>query len=341
MDIHDKLREISRRRFLQAAAGGAAAVVAVPAAVRIADRGHEVAMEQRIRKFLDDQLALSVAFAWNNAKPSRAPEKQPTNTVRYSPINDKHEFDNVRLCDTPEVAFASATDPKFEELKQMSVVGPMHKSPREWMPNAKTVISFFYPFTEEIRASNRPEGVPSKLWVAAKASSEIILLSAAQALVNFLAGHGAEALIPAVDPRFHMTQVGGITRPAWAERHVGYVAGLGTFGLSGLLITRKGAAGRICSVITSLELEPTHRPYKDKNAYCLYYMQGSCRLCSDRCPPKAIHANGGSPAGVCSKYAQEVVALSVAPLPYKGGCGKCATAVPCETSIPRGIVAET
>jgi epoxyqueuosine reductase QueG len=111
--------------------------------------------------------------------------------------------------------------------------------------------------------------------------------------------------------------------------------------LNGLLITKKGAAGRLCSVITSLELDPTHRPYKDKNGYCLYYMQGSCGLCVGRCPPKAIHTNGSSPGAACAKYAQDVVVPSIAPLPYKGGCGKCVTALPCEISIPRGIVTET
>ena len=124
---------------------------------------------------------------------------------------------------------------------------------------------------------------------------------------------------------------------SWSERHVGYVAGLGTFGLHKSLITEKGSAGRLGSLITTLELTPTVRPYKGKNDYCPYFVNGSCVACMDRCPAHAVNKTGGDQVTLCSKYTKEVVGPSIAPTPYKNGCGKCLTAAPCEIGIPAGI----
>ncbi len=60
----------------------------------------------------------------------------------------------------------------------------------------------------------------------------------------------------------------------WSQRHIAFIAGLGTFGLNNMLITEKGCCGRIGSIITSLELEPTKRP---ENEYCLYKHNNSCK----------------------------------------------------------------
>lgn len=76
-------------------------------------------------------------------------------------------------------------------------------------------------------------------------------------------------MIPASDPRFE-----SVTKPDpkrgekwqgvsytsnWSERHVAFVCGLGTFGLSKGLITEKGIAGRLGSLIVSEKFEPRKR----------------------------------------------------------------------------------
>ena len=56
----------------------------------------------------------------------------------------------------------------------------------------------------------------------------------------------------------------------WSERHVAYVCGLGTFGLSKGIITRRGMAGRFCSLVTELELDADIRPYQGLYDYLQY-----------------------------------------------------------------------
>ena len=329
MGIKSLVQGTSRRSFLQLAGGASAVALAAPLAVSVAHLSREVEIERRIRDFLEGQLKTSSQFVW---EAGGSPVEHFGNGVRYSPLNDANEFDNVRLLDAPLVAFASATDPLFAELKKTDVVGPNHKSPQEWLPGAKTVISYFYPLTEVIRSGNRPAGLPAKLWLAAKASAEAFVYNTGHALTQFLAGLGATSVVPDTDPRYKMVRNGNIANPSWSERHVAYVAGLGTFGLHKSLITEKGTAGRLGSLVTTLELKPTARPYKGKNDYCPYYVNGSCVACIDRCSGHAVSKTGNDQASLCAKYCKETVAPSIAPTPYKGGCGKCLTAVPCGES---------
>ena len=63
-----------------------------------------------------------------------------------------------------------------------------------------------------------------------------------------------------------------------SERYAAYAAGLGTFGLSKGLITKKGIAGRFVSVITNAEFNADIRPYSGPFEYCAMcgtYMTGS------------------------------------------------------------------
>jgi hypothetical protein len=334
MDIRNSLKGISRRSFLKAATAASAVAVAAPTAVTIEHRSRELEIEHRIARFLEDQLKTLSQFVWEEAP---GPVEHLGNGLRYSPLNANKAFDNVRLFDSPVVAFASATDPLFEELKRPNVIGPNHMSPRQWLPNAKTVISYYYPLSEEIRASNRQAGIPSIMWLAGKASAEVFVYNTNKALTQFFAGLNATSVIPDTDSRFKMVRNGNTLLPSWSERHVGYVAGLGTFGLHKSLITEKGCAGRLGSLITTLELKPTTRPYRNKNAYCLFYLNGSCIACIDRCPGHAVTKTGNNQAAMCMKYSKETVVPAIAPLPYKGGCGKCLTSAPCEIGIPKGI----
>jgi epoxyqueuosine reductase len=48
---------------------------------------------------------------------------------------------------------------------------------------------------------------------------------------------------------------------SWSERHAAHAAGLGTFGLCDGLITARGKAMRVGSVVARVSIEPTPRPY--------------------------------------------------------------------------------
>ena len=74
----------------------------------------------------------------------------------------------------------------------------------------------------------------------------------------------------------------------WSERHVAFVCGLGTFGLSKGLITKKGIAGRFGSIITELTLSPDQREY-----HCIYEYCSMCGACVKNCPVNAISLDKG------------------------------------------------
>ena len=141
---------------------------------------------------------------------------------------------------------------------------------------------------------------------------------------------GYQSIAPALDERFRANS--GRTDPEakftsnWSERHVAFICGQGTFGLSKGLITKKGMAGRLGSVITELYLPPDKREYKDIYEYC-----SMCGKCIKNCPVNAISVENGKNHALCSEFLDETAQR------YKPryGCGKCQIDVPCESGIPK------
>jgi epoxyqueuosine reductase QueG len=126
----------------------------------------------------------------------------------------------------------------------------------------------------------------------------------------------------------------------WSERHAAFVAGLGTFGLSGGLITRRGVAHRLGSVVTELKLPADHRAYGDAPfAWCLHHADGSCGACRARCPAGAIGTVVPKrDKQACFEWTYDRVRgeKGLAIYGWKGiyGCGLCQTGVPCEDRNP-------
>lgn len=238
-----------------------------------------------------------------------------------SPLNTVRELDNLVIFDRPLIGVAAVDDPIFEMLKQENVVASHHASPREWLEEASSVISYFLPYSEMVRKANRIQGVAAKEWLYGRIEGEQFNSALREHLAVKLREGGCQAVNPGRDQRFKVID----RRSNWSERHVAYIAGLGTFSLSRSLITAKGAAGRLGSVITNLELEPVKRAYSDPEEYCI-----QCGACILRCPPLAIDEKGKDNA-VCSAYLDRVLRR----YQPRYGCGKCQTAVPCEHSIPR------
>lgn len=50
----------------------------------------------------------------------------------------------MKVFDAPILAFGSVDDEYFSLLKQSSVIGEHFLLPKEWLPQSKTVISFFF-----------------------------------------------------------------------------------------------------------------------------------------------------------------------------------------------------
>lgn len=238
----------------------------------------------------------------------------------------------MRIYDAPLFGVGAADDPIFEKFKKPEIVDPGVMLPADWVPNAKSVLSFFLPFSEQVRVSNRPHTkFGSDEWFHGRIEGTVMMHSLGAFICAYLEREGYQAAFPAGDPRFHWI---GNYCSNWSERHTAYACGLGTFGLSKGLITKRGVAGRFGSVITSAVLPVTEREYSSPFEYCT--MCGKCQI---NCPAGAIDKTRGVIHGkdhpLCSAH---VASGKTKPhgihQRVRFGCGKCQVDVPCETGIP-------
>lgn len=218
------------------------------------------------------------------------------------------------------VGIADASDPLWDKLKEPEIIGSHHLNPKEWLSTAKSVISYFLPFTKHVYTSNQSDGPPSKEWLYGRCEGEIFNNELRNFIIQLIKIEGGVAMAPALNENFANID----HRSNWSERHVAFIAGLGTFGLSHSLITNMGTAGRFGSVIVDMELEPKKRPYEETEEYCT-----KCGTCMDRCPIQAIK-DDFKDKWSCSSYLDSVLELNRP----RYGCGKCQTAVPCEHMNP-------
>jgi len=93
-------------------------------------------------------------------------------------------------------------------------------------------------------------------------------------------------------------------------------------------------------VVTDALIPPSPRIYKDHLANCLFYSDGSCRRCVERCPAGAISEQGHD-KNKCLEFLfarqKEILKEMGREEGYIGrylGCGLCQTEVPCEAGIP-------
>jgi len=246
-----------------------------------------------------------------------------------NPLNRVEEIGLGQIFDRPLVGAAPAGDPLFMQFKDPAVAGDNHLLPREWLPEARTVLAYFLPFSEKVRRANRKPGFPAEEWLYGRIEGQQFNEALSRHIASMIIEKsGEKAVVPALDPRFEVTE-NLVAR--WSERHAAYAAGLGTFSMSRSLITAKGCAGRYGSVITTLDLPSTERPYSDPFAYCNF-----CGECLQRCPAGAINPVGdekkaGMDRAVCRDYLDKKIRPRFKP---RYGCGKCQTAVQCEQEIP-------
>lgn len=250
-----------------------------------------------------------------------------------------------RYFDDPLVGFTDAANPLFMEYK--TVIGEFHLTPGElvsvsmpedsWIP--KTVICWVLPITDHTRASNRGENVyPSREWAQTRNYGEQFNSSLRRHIITWLTGRGYRAAAPQLMPAWReMGDSPAGIASSWSERHAAYAAGLGTFSLTDALITPKGIAHRLGSVITDLALEPSPRPYPDRRSNCLYFREGTCGACVGRCPVGALSRDGHD-KNICRSYVYGAIpeAVGVRYGVTASGCGLCQTRVPCEGKIPAG-----
>jgi hypothetical protein len=250
-----------------------------------------------------------------------------------------------KLWDEPMVGYAGGDDPIFGQFKQD--IGSFYWTPLEIFKqtfpeisvssNDITVISWILPQTEATKADHRKETeYPSERWAVSRLFGEKFNERLRGYVVQILQKSGFQAVAPALSPHWtrNTSKKYGFAS-SWSERHTAYAAGLGTFGLCDGLITPLGKAVRCGSVVANISIRPTGRPYSDHRAYCLFYSEGTCKECIQRCPAGAISEKGHEKT-LCHKYLRQVTA------PYTkeryglevNNCGLCQVRVPCESQIP-------
>ena len=240
------------------------------------------------------------------------------------------------LFEEPLFGVSAADDPIWKTFRRADVIGDNFLLPEEWLPGAASVLSFYLPFSERVRSSNRgdPENTSSE-WLHARIEGQTFINGFTKRIRAFFEERGGSACVPALDPRFavHTTQLpegdpkGVHIASNWSERHVAFASGLGTFCLSRGLISRKGVAGRYGSVIVTEAIEPDGREYTEVYEWCI-----RCGVCIRRCPAGAISLEGGKDQILCRAYVHDTGER------YRPryGCGKCQVGVPCEHGIPCG-----
>ena len=232
---------------------------------------------------------------------------------------------------TPAEAFALGA-----AIEQAPGAEPPESAPAV-KPEELTVVSWALCQTAETKSSNRHQSrFPSERWARARIYGERCNRSLHRAVVKALNGEGYEAVAPGMMTQWgerQSRQFGDAS--TWSQRHVAYVSGLGTFSLSGGLITERGQAHRLGSVVVRAAIPATVRPYVDPFEYCLYYTTGGCTDCVDRCPAGSIKP-GARDKRACAKHLEPGTAEYVKEkYGFDGyGCGLCQTGVRCESRIP-------
>ncbi len=223
----------------------------------------------------------------------------------------------------PIIGYASANDPLFHQIKGW--VSEHHLLPHNILPDAASVIVFFLPFIDDIVTSNIPGRNASYEWGEVYINTNQVIATINASIVEVLTSHTYHCRMTPATHNFNPHDL--ISN--WSHRHVGYIAGIGTFGLNNMLITENGCCGRLGSCVTNYPFEPTPRPASE---YCLYKAAGTCQICLKRCVNQAF-IDGTYDRFTCYEMCLEND-THLERLGLTDVCGKCVVGVPCSLQNP-------
>jgi len=264
--------------------------------------------------------------------------------IAASPQNTMKNENDDPAWDDALVGFASGADPIWQQYKEY--IGPFHWTPWEvYSQNCPeqpakaaelTVVSWVLPQREAVRRANRrAKKYPAEEWARIRIYGEEFNAALRRHVADRLRQAGHAAIAPMLAPNWTVVQSARFSyASSWSERHAAHAAGLGTFGLCDGLITARGKAMRVGSVVARIAIKPTPRPYSDHRAYCLYFAEGTCGKCIDRCPAHAI-SKSGHDKEKCRRHMDRSREYVKKTYRFEGyGCGLCQVGVPCEAGIP-------
>lgn len=219
---------------------------------------------------------------------------------------------------------ASATDSLWFKVKS---IHPWINHPRELLEDVESIIVFAVPLSLEAVESNSTGREPSLQWLKEYFLTNRLIDYLVQRIADVLHSEGFKSRGVQATHDYDRETLSS----HWSHRHAGYVAGLGTFGVHNLLITPKGAAVRLGTVLTSLKLDPSVKPEFE---YCIAKRGGECRKCVLKCPVNALD-NWSTGRFRCRDWIEDINRKFMDAV---GGvcdaCGKCSSSVPCSVKIP-------
>ena len=267
-----------------------------------------------------------------------------------------------RIFDAPAIGVAQGDDPIFTKFKE--VVGPEHLTPAEmWIQSGLPedthladrlrILSILFPYADRIREESKTaQKMPAEIYSVGRNFANTFMDDVLEKIVAFFQEKGFQATSGMRSSAFQVivNEDPLSIYSTWSERHMAFAAGLGTFSLHEGFISEIGCNIRIASIITNAPLDVTPRKGDDPYANCLYYANGKCKKCAERCPGDAISEEGHDKLK-CHLYGQVVAEEMTGRLkgllkPYKRiingkeqrsypvGCAFCQFDVPCMNKNP-------
>ncbi|MHA1271421.1 MAG: hypothetical protein ACTSPY_16630 [Candidatus Helarchaeota archaeon] len=223
------------------------------------------------------------------------------------------DFDNGKIFSAPIIGVAKGNDPIFIKFKE--VIGPEHLTPAEmWISNGLIneielssklrIISIVFPYVKRIRdLSISQTELPADIYSIGRNYANEFIADILKKSVQYFKNAGFDAMVPILSNSYNH-----IVSPFysnWSDRHIAFAAGLGTFSLHEGFITDLGCNVRFGSFITIAPLEITPRKSDEPYGNCLFYSNGTCKKCIERCPGNAISESGHDKVA-CFIYGQKI-----------------------------------
>lgn len=167
--------------------------------------------------------------------------------------------------------------------------------PYDMLNCAKTVIVIFISYSNVVYQDIKGNQKTSIIWSDAYMQTNALLNQITLNLQKLLESKGFHGTSEPPTENFdHVTKTA-----SWGHKSNAVIAGIGTFGLNHLIITKQGCLGRLNSLVTDAYIPATKRP---DSSYCLYYKNGKCKVCTMNCPSGAISPNGDIDKKRCDAY---------------------------------------
>ena len=246
-------------------------------------------------------------------------------TIKSTIIEFETKNQLNKLWKEPIIEIISANDKRLLALKETVSAG--HFMPCDILRDAKSIISFFIPFQDSIVNSNINGEMASEEWAEAYIKTNDLIKMINDNIEILMERNGYKTgKIPATH-NFDAEKL----MSNWSHRHIAYIAGIGTFGINNMLITKNGCCGRFGSIIINYEFTEYVQTPRVKER-CLKKTNGSCGVCQKKCIINAYENNNFNRYKCyeqCLKNAEYYKRIGDADV-----CGKCLVGLPCSTREP-------